>query len=435
MISLIAAGAWAGLQDPVFLEPVVGVPRVCVSFAPSAGPFKKKKDVRTWTQVREALEAGDAERAGQLLGQVKKDHPALRTVKLAIDVVLEVPAEGAEAVFDEVTDDACLEQTGALLGIIREDVEAALAHSEKAYTLAPDDADALVLYYLLHPDADVSDAIQTAAAAHPELASLQLIAGRAALDQGDFRLAVEHFARGQALGVEEVAEPLFHLRRMAGYLEDYLKQASTMDLPLDVIDFSKAEQGSESYEAAYLRSLGLSEGQELVAHFDTSQGEITCTLHHRRAPVTVANLVGLATGEQAHAIEARKNKPFFDGLIFHRVIPEFMVQGGDPEGNGSGNPGYRFVDELEPSLAFDQPGVLAMANSGPGTNGSQFFITEKPVPHLDGRHTIFGQCTPQSVEVVEKIARVAAKSDRPVEDVVIEALSFEVRAAEAKETP
>ena len=110
----------------------------------------------------------------------------------------------------------------------------------------------------------------------------------------------------------------------------------------------------------------------------------------------------------------------YDGTVFHRVIPGFMVQGGDPLGEGSGGPGYRFLDELDPDLRFDRPGLLAMANSGPHTNGSQFFVTEAPTPHLDGRHTIFGQCDEASLEVVKRITAVAAEDDRPVEPVTLE---------------
>ena len=157
--------------------------------------------------------------------------------------------------------------------------------------------------------------------------------------------------------------------------------------------------------------------KEPTAVFETTAGNITCTLFPAQAPLTVANFIGLATGTKAWK-DPKTGKmmtgvPLYNGTIFHRVIPDFMIQGGDPVGNGSGDPGYSFKDEFSPSLTFDQPGRLAMANSGPNTNGSQFFITEVPTPHLNGKHTIFGQC--QDFDVVKKIARMATdpRTDRP----------------------
>jgi cyclophilin family peptidyl-prolyl cis-trans isomerase len=152
------------------------------------------------------------------------------------------------------------------------------------------------------------------------------------------------------------------------------------------------------------------------AIFQTTMGDITCTLFPDKAPVTVANFIGLATGKKDWKNPASgvtmHNKPLYDGTIFHRVIPNFMIQGGDPLGNGTGGPGYDFKDEFS-DLTFDQSGRLAMANSGPGTNGSQYFITEVPTPHLNGKHTIFGQC--DNPELVKQITRLATdpRNDRP----------------------
>jgi peptidyl-prolyl cis-trans isomerase A (cyclophilin A) len=157
--------------------------------------------------------------------------------------------------------------------------------------------------------------------------------------------------------------------------------------------------------------------QEPTAVFETTAGNITCTLFPDKAPLTVANFIGLATGtkdwKDPKTGKMMHGVPLYNGTIFHRVIPDFMIQGGDPMGTGTGDPGYSFKDEFSPDLTFDQPGRLAMANSGPGTNGSQFFITEVPTPHLNGHHTIFGQC--QDIDVVKKIARLAAdpRNDRP----------------------
>jgi cyclophilin family peptidyl-prolyl cis-trans isomerase len=159
------------------------------------------------------------------------------------------------------------------------------------------------------------------------------------------------------------------------------------------------------------------------AVIETTAGNFTCTLFKDKAPVTVENFIGLAEGTKdwtnpvSHV--KKHNTPLYDGTIFHRVIPGFMIQGGDPAGNGTGDPGYKFKDEFDPSLKFDRGGRLAMANSGPSTNGSQFFITEVPTPHLNGRHTIFGQCEPVSlVTKITKMPRDPA-TDKPFQPVRI----------------
>jgi peptidyl-prolyl cis-trans isomerase A (cyclophilin A) len=157
---------------------------------------------------------------------------------------------------------------------------------------------------------------------------------------------------------------------------------------------------------------------------DTTMGRLTCKLFSKEAPKTVDNFVGLATGTKpwTDPVTQQKmtGKPFYDGTTFHRVIPNFMIQGGDRLGTGAGDAGYFFEDEFSPSLRFDVPGRLAMANAGPNTNGSQFFITEVPVPELNGKHTIFGQCDAHSVVLVGAIARVERNDqDKPLTPVVI----------------
>lgn len=160
----------------------------------------------------------------------------------------------------------------------------------------------------------------------------------------------------------------------------------------------------------------------LLVTFQTSLGAIHCELFEKQTPMTVANFVGLARGikpfDDPATGKTRTGVPFYDGTIFHRVIPDFMIQAGDRLGRGTGGPGYRFADEIHPDLRHDRPGVLSMANAGPGTNGSQFFITDVATPHLDQRHTVFGRCA--DLDVVKKIARVAtSQGNRPVADVVL----------------
>ena len=161
-----------------------------------------------------------------------------------------------------------------------------------------------------------------------------------------------------------------------------------------------------------------------TATLHTSLGDIRVVLFPDHAPKTVANFVGLAlgTGEYAQPnASGGSSGPFYDGTVFHRVIKGFMIQGGDPLGNGTGGPGYEFGDEFHPELRFDRPYLLAMANAGPGTNGSQFFITVGPTPHLNRRHTIFGEVADQeSRAVVDAIANTpTGAQDRPLRDVVI----------------
>jgi len=155
----------------------------------------------------------------------------------------------------------------------------------------------------------------------------------------------------------------------------------------------------------------------------TSKGTIKVRLLPDHAPMTVDNFVGLATGTKEWKDPRdgkKKTEPMYDGTVFHRVIPEFMIQAGDPTGTGTGGPGYEFEDEVAGGPGFSKPGYLAMANAGPGTNGSQFFITEAPTTWLTGKHTIFGEVI-EGMEVVNEIARVPRdKRDKPNDDVVIE---------------
>ena len=162
----------------------------------------------------------------------------------------------------------------------------------------------------------------------------------------------------------------------------------------------------------------------LYGFFKTTQGDIVVKFEDKKAPMTTANFIALAEGRHEDVSEEYKGKPFYDGLKFHRVIPNFMIQGGDPQGTGMGGPGYKFEDEFDDSLSHVGTGVLSMANSGPGTNGSQFFITHVETAWLDNKHTVFGNVV-EGQDVVDQIAAVKTGSARghqdvPVDPVVIE---------------
>jgi peptidyl-prolyl cis-trans isomerase A (cyclophilin A) len=164
----------------------------------------------------------------------------------------------------------------------------------------------------------------------------------------------------------------------------------------------------------------------VYAVFNTTMGKIVCKLFPDEAPKTVANFIGLAEGTKEYTGTDGKKKTgkFYDGTIFHRVIPKFMVQAGDPTGTGRGGPGYKFEDEFHPDRTFDKPGILAMANAGPGTNGSQFFITHVETPWLNNKHTIFGE-TVEGMDIIMKMGAVKKdRRDKPLEDIVINSLEI-----------
>lgn len=208
-----------------------------------------------------------------------------------------------------------------------------------------------------------------------------------------------------------------------------MKQSLVLGLLAGVLAFS----GCKKDAAAGTPSGGtwtdkVSSGAELYATMKTNLGSITLKLYSKDAPKTVSNFVGLSTGEKEwkHPAtgEAKKGVPLYNGTVFHRVIDGFMIQGGDPLGTGTGNPGYQFEDEVQSGRTFDRTGLLAMANAGPATNGSQFFITTSKPTYLNGKHTIFGEVV-KGYEVVEAISKVPrGPRDRPVQDVVVETITI-----------
>ena len=179
---------------------------------------------------------------------------------------------------------------------------------------------------------------------------------------------------------------------------------------------------------------------EIIVTYGTRQDTMVAQLFYDKVPVTVANFVALSEGEHPMVKDELKDSLYYNGITFHRVMDQFMIQGGDPDGNGTGGPGFNFGDEFHPDLRHDKPGVLSMANSGPNTNGSQFFITEVPTPHLDDRHAVFGQLV-IGLDVQDSISnvRVAPGNNRPVDPVLIKEINiirkgFEARKYDAVET-
>ncbi len=220
-----------------------------------------------------------------------------------------------------------------------------------------------------------------------------------------------------------------HLTQRVADLERANKRLEADNTALSSKAKEEAAAAEKAKKAAAWESLGLHGDQKLHATFVTTLGDIHCTLRHEQTPETVMNFVQLAKGEKTWTDPRsgqESHAPLYDGTIFHRVIPDFMIQGGDPLGNGTGGPGYQFADEVGDFSLFDHKGILAMANSGPNTNGSQFFITEGTPDYLNGKHTIFGDC--EDLDVVKKITHTATgPRDKPVTDVVLKTVQISVK--------
>ena len=384
-------------------------PRMCVSMIPDAGLFKAK-EADGWTRVRELLTTGEVAQAATL-ARALKPHPAQRTVLGAAYVFGKGVAVDLEPLVDRYPDDACLRLLAASASLKQDDPASAARHLEVATRVWPDNEDVQASAVLLGGD-DWRARVDEALAARPDDPRLRYTIAQLAETHGDLALAAESYAKVFEAGHPEVGEKLAPLALQAGDLDAYLTVVAS-EHPFEI----PAIRDADDKGAAYRDWLGL-EGEEDHPQvlLETSMGELRCTLDEANAPMTVLNFVALARGEVPG-----KETPFYDGLIFHRVIPEFMIQGGDPEGTGRGGPGYRFADEPSPRGAFDRPGLLAMANAGPDTNGAQFFITEGTPRHLDGKHTIFGSCDAESLALVKRIARVAADGQgRPTDEVVIQ---------------
>jgi peptidyl-prolyl cis-trans isomerase A (cyclophilin A) len=319
-------------------------------------------------------------------------------------------------------EDPCLQQAAGLAHLITGSMKTGTGFVSAALRLAPQEPDNVLLDGMVRQwkgnQAGATRAWRatlTLSPGHP-LASAML--AREAIAQGEAEIAIPWLEDALAGGLD-VTDQLAPAYFAAGYLGDYLRVTSEKGWPLgDGGSLATAEDPVQAFKTL----LGVVD-DTLRADLVTSMGTIRCTLFWREAPVTVANFVGLARGTQPW-IDPRTGAPgdgpLFDDTVFHRVIPKFMIQMGDPTGTGSGHPGYRFPDELVKALRFDRPGKMGMANNGPDRNGSQFFVTETATPHLTGKHTLFGECDRESMPVVKAIARVpTVGANKPAIDVVL----------------
>ena len=205
----------------------------------------------------------------------------------------------------------------------------------------------------------------------------------------------------------------------------YLSAAVLMGVTAVANSEKTAPEKTKPAETKAVEAKGDEKMSEVYAIFDTSMGKFKAKLFADKAPETVKNFTDLAEGKSTKVDAQYKGKPFFNNTKFHRVIPKFMIQGGDPLGNGTGGPGYTFKDEFAPGLKHDKAGLLSMANRGPGTNGSQFFVTVEKTPWLDGKHAIFGEVV-EGYDIVEKISTSPKDAgDKPNTDIVVKSVTIE----------
>ena len=419
LLALLLGSCGAHAPSHRFLsEPIPSGQVICITSVPSAGQLPGKQRA-AWTAEYER--ADGAEFTVETLS-----HPAWGSLQVANDIRAGKPGTAGDVIelARDNPDDFCLQYMAGLGGMMADDKGTWRRHSEAAYSLASDTLPVAKLYLgnlLAQEDAEVALALAVALReTFPEDLEIAGLTFKALWDSGQKTEAVPHYEAALALGAPHDPAEALQIYGQAGALGPYLAMAAKMGawLPDGVVE------ATDSW-TAYRSAFGIPDEGRLTVQIETTHGTLSCDLLHDEAPVTVANFVGLATGMRPWG-PTDATTPLYPGTTFHRVIPSFMIQGGDPAGDGTGGPGYAFMDEFLAPRGFDEPALLAMANSGPGTNGSQFFITEAPTPHLSGKHTIFGQCDPGTLEVVAAIARVAADSlNRPLDPVVIEAIRFE----------
>ncbi len=419
------AGA-GGVPGALWLEVEPGK-EVCLPTFPEERLGRRAERVRL-EQATLALVHHDLATSAELLATLPAEHPGVQAATAFIGL-LEGHIEDALPVWTGLAEaypaNSCVAATAVLALWASGEAAAGRDQLLTARARAPlDPRLAFLAWYLeVQPARDLIEPIEAGLAQEPAHPGFLLVRGIAAAQQEAWEQAVPMLEEAHRRGLSEGDGPLLRGYYAIGQRASYLRLASKLGLPLG--DRGAIAQASDP-EEAYDSVVG---GSELSAVVHTSMGPLRCDLLPEQAPVTVANFVGLAQGRlpwrDPASGEVTEEAALYDGTGFHRVVPEFMIQGGDPLGTGGGGPGYTFLDEVTPELRFDRPGVLAMANRGPHTNGSQFFITEVPTPHLDGRHTIFGHCDDATVERVKEIARVPVDDEgRPEPRVVIERIEI-----------
>ncbi len=413
-------------------------PEVCLSAVPSDGRIRGK-DRQAFLEARdgvaERLEDPLAMRdwwAGQAGARAGvKPHDAWSALDAFVatwSVDDDTRRRRLEDVADAHRTDACLSHTAAVVAHFAGDEDAARRWLGRAWIAGPSGPSAWLLATLLEGGGELdrqAAIVDKGLAVDPDHAPLRRLRASVALARGETSAVEDDLAWLRQAGDTSLDGRLMEARFRQRKMDDYLRLAAAQGAPL-----GPARAAAEAGEGlpGLREAFGLPpKGGVLRAVLHTSMGDIRCDLLVDEAPVTVANFVGLAEGTQAwtdpRTGEAGEG-PLYKDILFHRVIPDFMVQGGDPTGTGRAGPGYRFHDEIDPSLRFDRTGLLAMANAGPGTNGSQFFVTDGPAEHLSGRHTIFGRCV--DVDVVSTIADVPTNGqDKPFTDVVLQSIAIE----------
>ena len=422
----------ASAEPVTWLTGRAGYPGVCLSRLEEAGPLRA--DRVAFDNGVLALKEGDVAGARAAVDSATTEHPAIEGLRGAIALVEGRPLD-ARPIYRDLastwTEDGCIQHTAGVVYLSAGLGRMARGFVRSATQLQPDAIETRYVAGLVERSAGDEEAAARAfrdvVQRSPNHAGASAALAGYHLERGDGLLAVPMLRVARDGGIE-VGDSLALALYRAGERGEYIAEASRLGWPLG--DGGKLA-AAEDPLTAYQQMVGVGPTGALWVHLDTTAGTLSCLLHWEAAPVTVGNFVGLATGTQAWT-DPRTGEPgqgaMYPGTQFHRVIPGFMVQGGDPLGDGSGGPGYRFTDEIDPGLRFDRPGLLAMANAGPGTNGSQFFITDVPTPHLNARHTIFGECTEASIETVLKMGHIPrGPGDKPTTPIVLETIRFEGR--------
>jgi len=423
-------GTQPSSADETWLTGRPGYPGVCISKIPEAG--RLGPDQVAFDNGLAALQEGDVTGARTAIESAPGEHPAILGLAGVLALLEGFPRD-ARPVYRDLAatwqENGCIQHSAGVIYLAGGYGRMARGFVRSAIQLQPDEVETRYLNGLIERSAGDEEAAARAfrdvvqrAPGHPG-ASLALASYHLARGDGLLAVPMLRAARDGGLDVgDTLARALFR----AGEKGPYIAEASRLGWPMG--DNGTLASAADP-KAALAELLGVGEDGVLHVHIETTSGPFDCELFWEAAPVTVANFVGLATGTQPWR-DPRTGEPgegaLYPGTQFHRVIPDFMVQGGDARGDGSGDPGYRFADEIDPGLRFDIPGRLAMANSGPDTNGSQFFVTDVPTPHLNAKHTIFGQCDDQSLDTVARMGRVPrVPGDKPATPITIEDIRFE----------